>query len=103
MDSLSPFNMVFGRRPRLSAQDICFPVKAAPLPLPQDKAAREYMEDVNSRLQALRFQAREASIESKEVMRQRHDDKRGPSLKTRPNRDVAVGDVIAVCKPTPTL
>ena len=54
MDNLSPFNLVFGRKPRLSPHYICFPVKAMPLPLPKDGVAKKCMQDVNDRLKGLR-------------------------------------------------
>ena len=71
--------------------------------MPTDNAVKQHMTQVNARLKTMRFQAREASIENKEALRETHDKKRGPALRTRTARDLKVGDVVALCRPTPTL
>ena len=53
LDFLSPFNLVFGRRPRLSPDDICFPTKSQPLPLPKDAGAARHLSVLHKRLAGL--------------------------------------------------
>ena len=103
LDELSPFNLVFGRKPRLSAIDVCFPRSCLPLPLPDNQEARKYLQNLHKALEGLSFRALDATYEAKEVMRNQHDNKRGSALRTKPTRTLAVGDIISCCKPTPTL
>ena len=101
--SLSPFNLVFGRKPRLSPQDICFPTTKKPWPLPSDATKARYLKRLQNKLHGLRFRALDDAYEAKEDMRERHDTKRSGALKVVSDRAFSVGDVVSVCQPTPKL
>ena len=103
LDELSPFNLVFGRKPRLSAVDMCFPVKQLPLPLPDEPTTRKYMQMQHKTLEGLRFRAQDSAVEAKEGKRVQHDNDRGRAFKTSPNRQLMVGDIISICRPTRNL
>ena len=102
-DNLSPFNLVFGRSPRLSATDICFPVKAIPMPpnTPEHKQRFEKLQ--RKRIQGLQFRARESSHESKEDMRLQYDQKRAGSMKNKPPTKLKLGDIVSICTPATKL
>ena len=103
MDMLSPFNLVFGRKPRLSADDICFPSKMRPLPPPDSDSRAEYLRDLHKRLDGMRFAAIESSLEAKETMRSKYDELRAGTIKTRGEKTLVVGDIVSLHRPTPLL
>ena len=101
LDDLSPFNLVFGRKPRLSAVDVCFPQSALPLPLPDAQEARRHINALHRNLEGMCFRALDATIESKEIMREQHDRKRANGMRTKTDRSVQVGDIVSVCRAPP--
>ena len=103
-DGLSPFNLVFGRAPRLSASDICFPVRRhPPQPLEGSTERAAYDKQLRKKLQGLQFRALEANRESKEVMRIRHDIDREGTIDTKGTQPRRIGDIVSVFKPQPKL
>ena len=72
---ISPFQLVSGRRPRLSGKDITFPSKVLPSQTLHGDA-KPYFNDLCARLQDFRLAALERQLERKEHMRDRHDKKR---------------------------
>ena len=101
--SISPFQIVFGRKPRLSPVDVCFPVAAIPVPLQTSQQRKQLVDRLQKRLQALRFQALEHSIEHKEALRVAHDNKRAGSQSALHLDDLKAGDVVCVYSPSPRL
>ena len=72
---VSPFQMVFGRKPRLAGKDITFPNKVLPTqPISAD--AQVYVNDLCKRLQGIQLTALDKQFHRKEHMRQRHDKQR---------------------------
>ena len=49
------------------------------------------------------FKAIQASYEAKEDLREKYDRDPADSLATRGDRVLHVGDIVSICKPTPTL
>ena len=75
---ISPFQMVFGRRPRLAGQDITFPSKVVPSPtLSAD--AEAYVQQLCKRLENFNLAALDKQLHRKEMLRLRHDNERSAS------------------------
>lgn len=105
-DALSPFNLVFCRKPRLSPQDVCFPVRAHPRPVNQPDHRVKFEAHQRKELQGLRFKAIEATIAAKETMREQYcqyDKSRADTIKTKGLRPLAIGDIVCICQPQPKL
>ena len=101
LDGLSPFNLVFGRRPRLSSKDICFPTKFIPAVIKGIKGPHErYVSRLATNLQDLRFRATDESIEQKEIQRLIHDRKRGSHAAVNFLDSVKRGSIVCVHQPT---
>lgn len=98
-DALSPFNLIFGRKPRLSAKDICFPVKAHPVPVNQPEHRIKFEAQQRKILQGLQFKALDATKAAKETMREQHDKARADAVSTKGLRDLVVGDIVCVSTP----
>ena len=97
MPGLSPFQLVFGRRPRLSGKDITFPAKITPA-YPVAKHHRGYVNALCKRLQQWRLAALDKQMQRKQVYRRRHDDNRPAPSKIQPKR----GDLVYLNVPTST-
>ena len=97
-DGLSPFNLVFGRKPRLAASDICFPAKKKVVSLQGNEQHRLYLSRLHSRLQSFQFRALESSIEAKERLREVYDKHRAVKVDR-----AKVGDIVCIHKPTRAL
>ena len=105
-DGLSPFNLVFGRKPRLSPEDICFPVKRKQLPSgasSQQIDEQKYANALQTRLQGLRFRALDKAWEVKEDLRERYDRAREGGIQVKGEKRVSIGDVVSICHPTKVL
>ena len=72
---ISPFQMVFGRKPRLAGKDITFPNKVIPSQ-PTSQEAKKYVLDLCKRLENFRLSSLDKQMHRKEGMRQRHDNAR---------------------------
>ena len=99
----SPFQLVYGRNPRLSAKDVCFPGGEQPPPIPAVSKHRAYVQALQDRLSGMQFAARESAVESKQLLRDQHEERRqkaGPSL---PAQGLRVGDIVCVYQPKPIL
>ena len=72
---VSPFQMVFGRKPRLAGKDITFPNKVLPTQ-PVSADAKVYVHKLCKRLQGFQLAALDKQFHRKEQMRQRHDKQR---------------------------
>ena len=65
----SPFNLTFGRKPRLSAVDICFPRRFLPAAVQAIKGShRHEVRRLATNLKEMRFRALESEIEQKELL-----------------------------------
>ena len=95
--------MVYGRKPRLSAADICFPVSDIPVPPRSEPDRRRMVRILQKKLQGLRFRALEHSIEHKERLRFSHDDKRSGSNSALHHDKLKIGDIVCVYTPSPRL
>ena len=105
-DGLSPFNLVFGRKPRLSPEDICFPVKRKDVQsgmTPRHISDKKYADALQTRLQGLRFRALDKTWEIKENLRERYDRAREGSIKTKGEKCISVGDIVSIYSPTKVL
>ena len=92
---LSPFELVFGRAPRMSPSDVAFPTRVRKH-TPTDAGLKKYHDRLVRGLQGMRFCAAENAIERKERQRAKHDVNR-----TAPNARVAKrGDLVFVSAPT---
>ena len=104
LDNLSPFNLVFGRKPRLSSQDVCFPRKFIPAVQRDLKGTHQkYVSRLASNLQDLRFRALESVIENKEILRDAHDRKRGSHAASMHLQQVKKGSIVSVHQPSASL
>lgn len=104
LDNLSPFNLVFGRKPRLSSKDICFPRKFIPATLSNIKGTHQkYVSRLASNLEGLRFRALDSAIESKEIQREAHDRNRGSHAAAIHLDKVKRGSIVSVHHPTGVL
>lgn len=95
---LSPFQLVFGRSPRLSAVDITFPSKSSVhAPVAQHLAAahKEHVKHLTN----MRFRAVENEIDRKESSRLRWDNARH----LRPSPPLAKGMLLHLHQPSKTL
>ena len=100
-DGLSPFNLVFGRKPRMSANDICFPRKVATTLHTNITGVHEqYVKRLASNLQDLRFRALDSTLEQKEFQREAHDARRASATAMRHSLLVKKGAVVCVNQPT---
>ena len=99
----SPFQMVFGRNPRLSAKDICFPSGKVPAPIPSDAKHKQYVQSLQDRLFNMRFRARESAVEGKQILRDNHELKRIKANPSLPAAKLQVGDIVCVYQPKPVL
>ena len=95
--SLSPFQLVFGRKPRMSAKDITFPSRIVPPPIRPEQHA-PYVASLTKKLQSLRLTALDKQLERKEKLRVNHDRNRSASTDHAPRR----GDIVYVHAPTTT-
>ena len=68
LPGISPFQLVFGRRSRVSGKDITFPVKITPS-YPVNKSHSGYVKDLCRRLQRLRLTTLDKPIGRKQVCR----------------------------------
>jgi hypothetical protein len=94
---VSPFQLVFGRRPRLSGKDVTFPQKVTPSH-PVTKDNREYVTGLCKRLQQFRLAAIEKQMHRKQTQRDKHDKTRPAPTRITPTR----GDVVYLHVPTST-
>ena len=86
---ISPFQLVFGRRPRLSGKDITFPRKVVPSPnVKGDK--KHIVSSLCNRLASFRLTALERQLHRKQKMRERHDRDRHLRPNVKPKR----GDLV---------
>ena len=99
---ISPFQMVFGREPRLSPADVCFPYKPSSKALSKKETAA-HLQALHKKLQHVRFAATEAAIEEKELRRLNHDNKRSVAASARDPDRFVPGTIVSVHKPTPLL
>ena len=100
---LSPFQLVFGRQPRMSAQDICFPSPVRPTPIPTKATHREYVQGLQDSLSGMRFRALDSAIESKVALREAHEASRVKADPSLPSTEAKVGDIVCVYQPKPIL
>ena len=104
LDNLSPFNLVFGRNPRMSSKDICFPRKFLPAAVRDLKGTHvKYVSRLASNLCDLRFRALDSAIEAKEIQREAHDRNRSSHAASVHLQRVKKGTIVAVHKPTASL
>ena len=104
LDNLSPFNLVFGRKPRLSSKDICFPRKFIPAALRDIKGThKKYVSRLASNLKDLRFRALDSTIEAKEILRNAHDRRRGSHAAAVHMQAVKKGSIVSTHRPTAAL
>ena len=101
--NLSPFRLVFGREPRMSPKDICFPAKTRPSPIPDKATHRTYVQRLQDTLEGLRFRALDDSRENKQNMREAHDLRRVEAEPSLPASEISIGDIVCVYQPKPTL
>ena len=92
--AISPFELVFGRKPRLSAVDICFPIADIPVPPKASSERKTLVTRLQQRLQGLRFRALEHSHEHKESLRVAHDRKRSTSNAALHHDDIKPGHIV---------
>ena len=86
---ISPFQLVFGRKPRLAGEDVTFPSKVLPSPnVPEDK--RQYVQQLCRRMQEVKLAGLERQLHRKQRQRDRHDQHRKWQQRTRPKR----GDLV---------
>ena len=86
---ISPFQLVFGRRPRLAGEDVTFPSKVLPSPnVPEEK--RKYVQHLCQRMQNVRLAGLERQLHRKQRQRDRHDQNRKWHPRTTPKR----GDLV---------
>ena len=72
---VSPFQLVFGRRPRLAGADVTFPKKVLPSPnIPAEK--QKFVHRICERLQNIRLAGIERQLHRKQYQRQKHDRNR---------------------------
>ena len=79
---VSPFQMVFGRKPRLAGRDITFPSKVLPSQ-PLNADAKPYVQQLCSHLQQFRLAAWDRQFERKQYMRDRHDATRAATASNK--------------------
>ena len=99
----SPFQLVFGRNPRMSAKDICFPVNMQPAPIPNDVKHQEYVQSLQDRLSDMRFRALDSATEQKQMMRDKYEERRLRAEPSLPATQLQVGDIVCVYQPKPHL
>ena len=103
MGGVSPFEMVFGRKPRLAPEDICFPAHARPDPIPAKAAHGQYVQRKQDLLEHTRFRALEHVQEAAEDRREAHDKKRQHVTAARDPLRFVPGMIVCVNKPTKTM
>ena len=82
---ISPFQLVFGRRPRLAGHDITFPAKIVPSPgIAPDKV--DWVKPLCTRIQAIRLAGLERQLERKQRQRGKHDKHRQWTKRRVPKR-----------------
>ena len=94
--ALSPFQLVFGRRPRMSPRDITFATRIAPPPV-QPASQLQYVKTLTRNLESLRLAALDNQIERKEALRAKYDRNR-----TVTNPSPSRGDIVYLHTPTTT-
>ena len=99
----SPFQLVFGRDPRMSAQDICFSSATRPAPIPSDAKHKQYVQKLQDRLASVQFKALDSAIEQKQITRDLHEERRIAADHSLPATSLAVGDIVCVYQPRPAL
>ena len=82
---LSPFELVFGRMPRLSSADVAFPAESV-VRSATYKELQQYQERQVRQLQHLRFLSAEQQLERKETNKSKHDRRRKPAQKEKLKR-----------------
>ena len=92
---LSPFELVFGRMPRLSSADVAFPAESV-VRSATYKELQQYQERQVRQLQHLRFLSAEQQLERKETNKSKHDRRRKPAQKEKLKR----GMLVHIQKPT---
>ena len=95
---LSPFELVFGRAPRLAAQDITFPDTKAIIAATK-KDLQQWQSQHLRTLEAMRFRAADNQVERKLAARNKRDRHRNPPLKETISR----GMLVHIEKPTRSL
>ena len=73
---ISPFQLVFGRRPRLAGRDVTFPARIVPATAPNTDEKRKFVEAQCKKLQGIRLAALDRQLERKQQARDRHDKER---------------------------
>ena len=94
---ISPFQLVYGRRPRLAGKDITFPAKVTPA-YPISAKNKDFVDSLCRRLQHLRLAALDRQHMRKQRMRDRHDKDRPLPSTILPKR----GDLVYLHVPTTT-
>ena len=94
---LSPFQLVFGRKPRMSPRDITFPNRIIP-PTVRPSQLNSYVEKLTNKLQSYHLAALDNQIERKQHLRTTHDKNRSANNVQSPRR----GDIVYVYSPTTT-
>ena len=97
LPAISPFQLVYGRRPRLAGKDITFPAKITPA-YPVAKSHTKYVNNLCHRLQNLRLAALDRQIERKQIRRRKHDEQRPDPSPLQPRR----GHIVYLNVPTST-
>ena len=88
---ISPFQLVFGRKPRLAGKDVTFPSKIVPSPgISLDNM--NMVKPMCTRLQQIRLAGLERQLERKQKQRERHDKHRQWSKRIMPQR----GDLVHI-------
>ena len=86
---ISPFQLVFGRRPRLTGADVTFPKKVLPSPnVPAEK--RRFVQQMCERMQSVRWAGLERQLHRKQLLRHKHDRSSKRAVRTGPVR----GDLV---------
>ena len=89
---ISPFQLVFGRRPRLAGRDVTFPSKVMPAVPPKSKEKREFVSSLCNNLQGIRLTALNRQLQRKQRAREKHDRQRG----VRDSPQATRGDIVHI-------
>ena len=98
--NLSPFQLVFGRRPRMSSEDICFPASNKPAPIKKGRFS-SHVQKLQNTLEGMRFRALDSAVEVKQARRDKHAMTRVVAESSLPAETLKVGMVVAVYAPKP--
>ena len=99
----SPFQLVYGRNPRLSANDVCFSQDVTPSPIPSKSKHQQYVQALQDSLSGMQFKARESALEQKQLLRDNYEERRQRANPSLPAAHLRVGDVVCVYQPRPVL